>query len=396
MLRFLTAGESHGKGLVAILEGIPKGLKITEDEIAAQLARRQAGYGRGLRQKIEKDRAQILSGVRLGYTLGSPIGIYIENKDYKNWKDKMPVEAVEHPLPKPVLEPRPGHVDLAGLFKYEARDVREMLERASARETAARVAIGSIARKLLKEFQIEVYSWVISIGDIQTDPELLNPPSWEKADAFFRELFQKAESSPVRCPDKEVEKTMIQKITETKEKKDTLGGIFQVVVTGLPPGLGSFMHWDRKLDGRLAQALMSIPAVKGVEIGLGFAAAKRHGTEVHDPIFFDEERKFYRRQNNAGGLEGGTTNGMPLVLQGAMKPISTTMKGLPSVNIETKEPTISLKERSDVCAVPACAVVAESVVALVLADAFLEKFGGDTIEQTRRSFNQYREALSRF
>lgn len=393
MLRFLTAGESHGKALVAILEGMPKGLSLTEDDIAKHLARRQKGYGRGNRQNIERDRAQILSGVRLGKTLGSPIALLIENLDSKNWEKIMSPTPL-HPPPPPLLEPRPGHADLAGLQKYEDSDIRNILERASARETAARVAVGSIARKLLEEFHISIGSIVISIGRVSVPKEALYPRDWQKAAEHFQKLFARAERSQVRTADKKVEEAMVQEIEQAKREKDTLGGKILIAATGLPPGLGSFMHWDKKLDGLLAQALMSIPAVKGVAIGEGFSQAELPGTAVHDGIFYSKKRGFTRKTNRAGGLEAGVTNGMPLLLEIAMKPIATTMKGLPSVNVQTKKPAISLKERSDVCAVPACGVVAEAVVALVLANAFLRKFGGDTLAQIKRSVVSFQKALS--
>lgn len=398
-LRFLTAGESHGKGLTGILEGIPAGLSLSSDDIDKELKRRQTGYGRGGRMKIESDHAEIISGVRWGKTTGSPISLIIENKDWKNWQDIMSVEAsgVEYqasenkdPRFLPVTRPRPGHADLAGALKYCHKDIRNILERSSARETAMRVAIGAIAKRFLSEFGINIGSYVIQIGNVsiqKTDNRDQKPD--------LKDFFKKAETSPVRCPDDTVSKKMTQLIDEAVQKGDTLGGVFEVFAIGVPLGLGSHIQWDKRLDGRLAQALMGIQAIKGVEIGTGFEMAGRFGSEIMDEIFYDGSR-FYRKTNHAGGIEGGMTNGMPIVIRAAMKPIPTLRKPLRSVDIVTKEPFEAAYERSDTCAVPAAAVVGEAMTALVIADAFLEKFGGDSIEETKRNVTGYLEHLKKF
>lgn len=377
MLRYLTAGESHGRALVGILEGMPAGLEMDEANINHQLRRRQCGYGRGGRMKIEADRARILSGVRFGKTLGSPIALMVENRDWENWKERMAVTPDGEA--EPVLIPRPGHADLSGMIKYGFGDIRNVLERSSARETAVRVAVCTVARKLLETFGISIVSHVVAIGRarVQGSGESSNSLSNEEADR-----------SPVRCLDPEAEREMTAEIDRAKEAGDSLGGVFEVVVTGLPVGLGSHVHWDRRLDGRLAQALMSIQAIKGVEIGLGFESAYRSGSEVHDEIFFEEQGKgaYSRRTNRAGGLEGGMTNGEPLILRAAMKPIPTLTKPLRSVHVRSKEAVSAHRERSDVCAVPAASIVGEAVVAFTLADAFLEKFGGDRVEECGRNF----------
>jgi len=402
-LRYFTAGESHGQALVGILEGMPAGLAIDEEYIATQLYRRQQGYGRGGRMRIEKDRAKILSGVRFGKTLGSPISLLIENLDWKNWQEKMSVAQL-NPVSfdeqekktgsarlenNPKVEvPRPGHADLAGAIKYGFDDIRNVLERASARETAMRVALGSIARKFLEEFGVSIASHVLQLHDVRSRFSVIE---YGKADSLFNfpaaELNTRADASPVRCLDAEAEKTMIARIDEAKAKRDTVGGIFEVAAFNVPVGLGSYVHWDRRLDARLAAAMMSIPAMKGVEIGDGFAGATRWGSEVHDRIFHKTERGYYRDTNNAGGLEGGVTNGQPLVVRVAMKPISTLMQPLDSVNIRTKEATPAHIERSDVCALPAAGVIGEAMLALVLADAVLEKFGGDSVNEILKSFS---------
>jgi len=404
MLRYMTAGESHGRALVAIAEGFPAGLYLTGEDIDRDLARRQAGYGRGRRMKIEKDHAEILSGVRHGYTLGSPIALLIENRDWKNWVDAMTPEPVPGkggpnvPVGERVTRPRPGHADLNGALKYGHRDLRNVLERASARETTARVAVGAIARKFLKHFEIDVFSHVVALGGVEADLSGLS----------HGEIKERAESSDVRCADPEAAERMRAKIDQAKDAGDTVGGIFEVVVTGVPPGLGSHVHWDRKLDGRIAAAVMSIQAIKGVEIGLGFGVASRFGSEVHDAIGYrpypattpgpadfqgPERPGFYRFTNRAGGFEGGMTSGEPIVVRGAMKPISTLYKPLQSVDFYTKEPFAASIERSDTCAVPAAGVVAEAVVAIEVAAAFLEKFGGDGIEEIERNYLGYVKAL---
>lgn len=400
MLRFLTAGESHGPSLTAVLEGLPKGFYLTADYVNFHLKRRQGGYGRGGRQQIEKDSVRILSGVRFGLTLGSPITLQIENRDFDNWKEKMQAEPLQgQEPPKAVTAPRPGHADLAGALKYGEVDIRNILERASARETAARVAVGSVCRRLLEEFGIRIVSFVTAIGGAAMEEGTRRYAKLDELSERYRRYHAAAEQSAVRCPDKQAEARMIERIEEAQKEKDTVGGVFEVAALGVPPGLGSFMHWDRKLDGRLAQAFMSIPAIKGVEIGLGFRGADDFGTRVHDPIYYgalvenSRTAGFYRTSNNAGGLEAGLTNGEPVVVRAAMKPIATTMKGLPSADLISKEAVTSHKERSDVCAVPAASVVGEAMMAIVLAQAFLEKFPGDTLRDIQGAHQRYLEQL---
>lgn len=387
MIRYLTAGESHGPMLIGILEGIPAGLKLDGDALNADLARRQAGYGRGARQKIEKDTARVVSGVRGGVTLGNPITILIENRDWKNWQAMMepmgPVKAGRE-----VYRPRPGHVDLAGRFKYGFDDLRNALERASARETAMRVALGGVARQYLRAFGVDILSHVTMLGGIAA----------QAAPDTIARLRPRVEASPVRCVDEFAAERMISRITAAQAAGDTLGGIFEVLAEGLTPGLGAYTQWDRRLDARLTRALVSIPAIKGVEIGLGFAQAARSGTEVHDPILPARgpgKVRYRRPTNHAGGLEGGVTNGEPLVLRAAMKPISTTMKGIPSVDIRTRAAEKSTVERSDVCALPAAGVVGEAVVALTLAEAYAEKFGGDSLKETLANHKNYLREIRR-
>ncbi len=381
MLRFLTAGESHGKALVTIIEGVPSGLAIDIDAITTELRRRQTGYGRGRRMLIESDRAEPLSGIRHGLTTGGPIALLIPNKDWENWQRTMYAEA-EMPAGavgadrSPVTRPRPGHADLAGFVKYGHEDMRNVLERASARETAARVAVGAIARQLLRRVNAEIVSHVIRIeGAAVPDPLAIT----------FEQVRAIKDDSPLHCADALVEVQMIASIDRAREAGDTVGGTFEVIVHGLPPGLGSYVHWDRKLDGRLAQALMSIPAIKAVGIGRGPAVADVPGSRVHDEILpgsaADAPIPLARPTNNAGGLEGGVTNGQDLRVTAYMKPISTLMKPLRSVDLTTMTVSPAAIERSDVCAVPAAAVVGEAMVALVLADAVLEKFGSDSIEE---------------
>jgi chorismate synthase len=387
-LTFRTAGESHGKGLIALLEGVPAGLPLRMDrDVDPELRRRQGGYGRGRRMQIEADRAEIVSGVRLGETLGSPIAMVVWNRDWENWTTAMsplpPEPGVSPRALRPHYLPRPGHADLVGVLKYDRRDTRDVLERASARETAARVACGAVAKRLLAEFSVRVESHVISIGDVCAGPPESLPDDLNAA----------VDGDPVRCLDPAASERMQRAIDRAKEEGDTLGGVFEVVVRGVPAGLGSYVSWDRKLDGRLAQALMSIQAIKGVEIGAGFEGARRPGSAVHDPIVPapDKPRSggFGRASNRAGGLEGGVTTGEPLRLLGAMKPISTLRKRLPSVDLRDGSIGDAAVERSDVCAVPAAAVVAEAMTALVLADAFLEKFGSDALSEVRRNFEGY-------
>ena len=391
-IRFLTAGESHGQALVGILEGIPSGLKISEEDIARELTRRQHGHGRGGRMKIEKDRAKIISGVRFGMTLGSPIALQIENKDWENWRDRMAIEESNKGV-KEVSVPRPGHADLAGAIKYGHRDIRNVLERASARETAMRVALGAIARSFLTSFSIKIVSHVVRIHTATNDVSLVKFGSHDSPGFELEKINDLADLSPVRCLDKSASEKMIAKIDEAKADGNTVGGVFEVIALNLPIGLGSYVHWDRKLDARIANGMMSIPAMKGVEIGLGFEASSRFGSEVHDQIHFDNKTKTYTRaRNNAGGLEGGVTNGMPLVVRVAMKPISTLLKPLASVNMQSKEETKAHIERSDVCAVPAASIVGEAILALVLADGFLEKFGGDSIEEILKNYGNRKRA----
>lgn len=389
MLRFLTAGESHGRGLVVIIEGLPAGLPLQPEEINADLCRRQQGYGRGGRMRIEQDRAEILSGVRYGLTLGSPITLLIQNHDWENWQKIMsPLPPEEEMVAGVVTQPRPGHADLAGGLKYRQADLRNILERSSARETAARVAAGAVARKFLSFFKVAVHSHVLGIGPVTARPHLL-----EEGEVPDEVYWTAVEESPVRCGDPVATRQMMAAIDAAAAAGDTLGGVFEVVATGLVPGLGSHIQWDRRLDGLLAQAVMSIPAVKGVEIGLGFAAAGRPGSQVHDEIFYAKGRGFYRRTNRAGGLEGGITNGEPLLIRGAMKPIPTLRQPLATVDIRTHQPARAAVERSDVCAVPAAAVVAEAMVCLVLAQATLEKFGGDSLEECLSNWRRYREGI---
>jgi chorismate synthase len=369
---------------------MPAGLEITEEDIAVDLKRRQMGHGRGGRMKIEQDKARIFSGVRFGKTLGSPIALILENKDWKNWQTEMSVKDIDESI-KEVRVPRPGHADLAGAVKYGHRDIRNVLERASARETAMRVALGAIASKFLAEFSIKIVSHVLQIHSIRNSFTVAGLGE-QKSDLTFElsEISDLADRSSVRCLDGSIEKEMIAKIDQAKKDKNTVGGIFEVACLNLPIGLGSHVHWDRKLDARISHAMMSIPAMKGVEIGLGFEAGTRFGSEVHDQIYFDKDRKkYFRASNGAGGLEGGITNGMPLVVRVAMKPISTLMRPLDSVDMATKEQTEAHVERSDVCAVPAASIIGEAILALVLTEAFLEKFGGDSIEEITRTYKAW-------
>jgi chorismate synthase len=383
--RFLTAGESHGEALVAVIDGVPAGLPVTDDDINVDLARRQRGYGRGGRMKIERDRVHILSGVRWGRTLGSPIALQIPNRDWENWKSTMSVSAPDAgAAAKEVTRPRPGHADLAGAMKYGHHDIRNVLERSSARETTARVAVAGIAKRLLSEFGITILSHVTEIGGVRIPDDFEMP---------WPELQRRAEASEVRCAHPETEAAIVAAIDRAKEKGDTLGGVFEVVAVGCPVGLGSYAQWDRRLDGRLAQAFCAIQAIKGCELGLGFEAARRPGSAVHDEILYDSAAGFRRSTNNAGGLEGGVTNGQPIIVRAAMKPLSTLRTPLKSVDLATKEAVEAVVERSDVCAVPAAGVVGEAMMAIVLADAFLEKFGGDSIEEIRRNYAAYVDSL---
>src|SRR2546423_4881435 len=386
MFRFTTAGESHGRALVAIIEGLPAALPIEIDRINHELWRRQQGYGRGARMKIEQDRVEILSGVRHGLTLGSPLALMIENKDWENWSEVMAVEEKEL-APKNsgrVKRPRRVHADLAGGLKYDARDLRNVLERASARETAARVACGAIAKQLLASFGIEIRSHVIQLGGIPEKP----------LEFTFDQISSIPDDSPLNCADKNAEQKMIALIDQKKSEGDTVGGIFEVVARKVPPGLGSHTAWDLKLDGKLAQAIMSIHAVKAVAIGAGVEASSLPGSEVHDEISYDDEgKKFIRETNRAGGLEGGVTNREEIRVRGHLKPISTLRRALRSVDIDTKQEETASFERSDITAVPAAGVIGEAMVALVLAEAMSEKFGGDSLGEMRRNFDGYREQL---
>jgi chorismate synthase len=376
---FSTAGESHGPAGVALVHGVPAGLGLLAGDVNRDLARRQKGYGRGGRQKIEKDEVEFLGGVRHGYTLGSPVAMLIRNRDYANWEARMSPEPVEDP-PDPITLPRPGHADLAGMQKYAFDDLRNVLERSSARETAARVAAGGVARKLLAEFGIEIKSAVYRIGDVAY------PKERAALDAA------KSDESEVRCPDPEVSERMKAEIDAARYARDALGGEFVVVAEGCPPGLGSYVDWRDKLDARLAAAVMSINAIKGVEIGMGFGLASRRSSEVQDEILL-EDGHLARASNRLGGLEGGMTNGEPVVVAAAMKPISTIAKALRTVDLSTGEPARAFKERADSCAVPAAAVIGESMVAIVLAEAFLEKFGADNMTDIRAAYASYTERI---
>ena len=389
VLRFLNAGESHGPALTAIIEGIPSNLKVSSEYINNELARRQKGYGRGGRMKIEKDKVKILSGVRFGYTLGSPITLMIENKDWENWTDIMSVEG--QPVDKrEITNPRPGHADLIGGIKYGFENLRNVLERASARETTTRVAVGAICKQLLEDIGIKIGSYVVSIGNLSVKDKIQNIPLEERSKI--------AENSEVRIPVPEEDEKFKQLIDKAKKEGESLGGIFEVFATGVPAGLGSYVQWDRRLDGKIAQAMMSIQAMKAVEIGEGFSLSEKLGSQAHDEIFWDKEKGFYHRTNRAGGLEGGMTNGEPILVRVGMKPIPTLMrkKSLQSVNIKTKEPFDAAKERSDVTAVPAAAVVGEAMLAIVLAGAVLEKFGNDNWIEIKERIKEYKEATKNY
>jgi chorismate synthase len=380
--RFVTAGESHGPGLTAIVEGLPAGLELTPDAIDRDLARRQLGHGRGGRMKIEKDRAEVVAGVRHGRTLGSPVALRVENRDYRNWEERMNPWPVDGEVDEVHL-PRPGHADLAGVLKYGHSDVRNVLERASARETAARVAAGALAKAYLRAFGVEVLSHVTRIGTV-TAPE---------RDDLSPEDFAGVDESPVRCLDPAASEAMVAEIDAARKANESLGGVFEVRAFGLVPGIGSHISWEERLDARLAGAIMSIQAMKGVGIGDGFELAGRVGSEAHDEIFWSEERGFFRETNRAGGLEGGMTTGDPLVLRAAMKPLPTLTKPLRSVDLATKEPAQALRERTDSCTVPAAGVVGEAMVALVLAAAYREKLGGDHIDDARAALQAYVERI---
>ena len=389
MLRFYTAGESHGQALLAFISGLPAQLPIDLKFIDRELQRRQLGYGRGGRQKIEKDRADIFAGVRHGKTIGAPIALRIENRDWANWEKIMPVEAAEDdPGARKLVAPRPGHADLAGSQKFNYHDARYILERASARETAARVAAGAFAKLLLREFDLEIASHTIQVGHVRLE----RPATWKKIKSVSADL-----DSPLRCIDAITQEEMKAEVDFALKNGDTVGGIFEIVAHNVPVGLGSHAQWDEKLDGRLAQALMSVQAVKGVEIGAGVAGAGSYGSEVQDEIFYEKSsRRFRRSTNRAGGLEGGITNGEDVIVRCYLKPISTLRKPLHTANMVTKEPVQAAYERSDWCVVPAGAVAGEAMVALVLADAFLQKFGGDSLAETRRNFDNYVRQIDEF
>jgi chorismate synthase len=383
MLRFETAGESHGECLVATLTGLPAGVPVSLDTVNHELWRRQQGYGRGGRMKIEHDRAEIVSGVRHSHTIGSPVAILIRNKDWQNWTEALPVEDMDgaEDRRKPVTRPRPGHADLAGAIKYNFADARYILERASARETAARVAIGAVAKALLIQFGIDIASHVIAVGSVRLE----RTAAWDEVAA----LRQKAEVL-LGCVDAAIEQRMKEVVDQAYRTGDTVGGVFEVVAHGVPPGLGSHTTWDARLDGRLAQAIVSIQAVKGVELGFAAENAASFGSAVQDAIHYDRQaRHFTRGANRAGGLEGGIANGQDVLVRGFLKPISTLRRPLESVDLVTREPALAAYERSDVCVVPAAGVIAEAMVALVLAQAFLEKFGGDSLGETKRNFEGY-------
>jgi len=387
-VRYLTAGETHGPQLTAIVEGLPSNLTIDFDELNYQLRRRQLGYGRGKRMEIEKDMAKIVGGVRHGKTTGAPLAIVIENKDWQNWSHIMSVEPVEgsEEASRRVHRPRPGHADLNGGLKYQHRDLRNVLERSSARETAVRVAVGAIARQFLAQFGIKIAGQVLRIGEVEA----------KRYDLPIDEIIRRTEESPVRVVDKEAEAKMIEYIDKIKSEGDSVGGVVEVIVEGVPVGLGSSVHYDRKLDARIAMAVVSINAFKGCEFGIGFEAGRLPGSQVQDEILYSRERGFYRATNRLGGFEGGMTNGMPIIVRGVMKPIPTLLKPLASVDIDTKEPFKAQVERTDSCAVPAASVVMEHVVAWEIANAFLEKFGGDSMEEIRANYENYKKLVEMY
>ncbi len=400
MLEFSTAGESHGKGLLVIIDGLPAGIEIDPGLINGKLARRQGGYGRGGRMKIEQDQVEVLSGIRSGRTLGSPVGLLINNRDWQNWQGVMApfaqglaAETIEikqdgriKQVQPRVSRPRPGHADLAGAIKYNTHDIRNILERASARETAARTAVGGITDQLLRYFQVEIISHLVQLGEVTAPTEPVS----------FQQLKERVAESPLNCYDQVKEEEMVALIDRVRADGDSLGGVIELVTTPLPVGLGSYSQWDRRLDGRLAAALLSIPAIKGVEIGPAFANAGKKGSEVHDQIYYKQEQGYYRLTNRAGGIEGGISNGEPLLIRLAMKPIPTLYRPLNSVDIGNKEPVAAGVERSDITAVPAAGVVAEAMVSFILADSLLEKFGGDHLEEILDNYRRYRTRVESF
>ena len=386
MLRFLTAGESHGPALTAVIEGVPAGLTLTAEAINHDLARRQVGYGRGKRMEIEKDEVEILSGVRFAKTLGTPVSLLIHNLDWPNWQHKMCAAPIRKCTAIPITEPRPGHADLPGALKYDQKDIRNILERASARETTTRVAVGAVCRRFLSTFGIQISSYVTEIGSVRIPCSSLD----------LKTRCISAERSDLRCSCPEIEKKIKKRIDTCKLQGDSLGGVFEVVATGLPVGLGSYSQWDTRLDGRLAQAVMSIQAIKGVEIGLGFESARIRGSRVHDEIFHAKNRGFFRKTNNAGGIEGGISNGKPLIIRAAMKPIATLYSPLRSVDIITKKPVKATVERSDICRVPSAAIIGEAMVAIELSKVMLEKFGADSMREIAKNFKAYTSYIAKF
>jgi chorismate synthase len=399
MFEYLTAGESHGPRLTAIIKNLPSGLKVEVEKINEQLFRRQQGYGRGGRMKIESDRVIINSGLRYKETLGTPLSMTIENKDWQNWLEVMAPDQERGEEVEALTNPRPGHADLPGALKYNHRDLRNVLERASARETAARTAVGAVARQFLSEFEIDVYSHVVQIGNLKseswTDLKAKNPDQFENKEAI-KKYFAELDETPLRCGDSSKTEAMKNLIDSWRANGDSVGGVFEIVVTGLPVGLGSHVHWDLKLESKLAAQLMGIQAVKGVEIGAGFKGAGLPGSKAHDEIFYDLDRGFYRNSNQAGGVEGGMTNGEELIIRLAVKPIPTLAQALHSADIISKKETTAAKERSDVCAVPAASIVGEAVTAIVLARSTAEKFGGDSIREIKRNYDSYLEQLRKF
>lgn len=386
MLNYITSGESHGPQLTAIVSGFPAGVAVLAADINRELARRQQGYGRGERMTIEQDKVEILSGVRFGKTIGSPVTLVIKNRDWENWREAMSPDPGEPADTKAVTRPRPGHADLSGCLKYAHKDARNILERSSARETTSRVAVGALCKRLLAEFGFVIFSHILRIGDVVA----------QELPKSFDELQKKTANSDVRCADAAAAEKMRGRIREAKERGDTIGGVVEIIAVGAPIGLGSCMSADAKLDAAIAQAVMSIQAVKGVEIGMGFAAAAVCGSNVHDAISYSPERGFYRTTNNAGGIEGGMSNGEPIIVRAAFKPIPTMMTPKASVDLITKEPFEASKERSDVCVVPAAGVVAEAAIAFVLARAFLEKFGGDSLDEIKRNHHSYIHYLKNY
>ncbi|MFY9114421.1 MAG: chorismate synthase [Dethiobacteria bacterium] len=395
MMRYLSGGESHGLCLVAIIEGLPAGLAITSEYINAHLRRRQHGYGRGERMKIESDRVEFLSGLRFNETIGSPLTLKIDNRDAANWEKTMISEGRKPRELKTMTSPRPGHADFAGGLKYLRRDFRDILERSSARETALKVAVGSVARRILEELGMNIYSHVISIGDIASNQSLSGQDD-NQVRIAETEIYAGIESSPLRCADRAAEKKIMAMIDNAQEAGDTLGGVFEIIVVGVPPGLGSYAHWDRRLDARVAGALMSLQGVKGVEVGAGFQTAARRGSSVHDPFYYSDSGKVCRSTNRAGGIEGGISNGEPLIFRAALKPISTLMSPLQSIDFSTGKEAHAAIERSDICAVPAASVVGEAIVAWEMASILLDTFSRDTVKELQASYRAYLDMIAQY